>query len=176
MPVIWNMPAQWLRNKRDIIRTGQARMQGVRGIQSSNPPPPPLGSENLFFFFFFFFLLVRKVGDVWSDWWVPLLCVWKIDPKFWGQKKKCRSSPLPISFFRPGALSTLNPPPPPRKKILRTPLDEGMRHAGIDEARSYHTHWMKQPGFISSAEYPEVVKQEDQITFATTIAFIFESN
>ena len=36
-------------------------------------------------FFLLFFLLVRNVCDVG---WVPLLCVWKIEPKFLSRKKE----------------------------------------------------------------------------------------
>ena len=50
------------------------------GVQPP-PPPPPLWIR-----IFFFFLLVREVGDVR---WVPLLCVWKIDPKMLRLKKSC---------------------------------------------------------------------------------------
>ena len=49
----------------------------------------------------FFFLLVREVGDVR---WVPLLCVWKIDPKI-------------LSFFLLARLSRLAAGRPIKKTL-----------------------------------------------------------
>ena len=63
-----------------------------------------------------FVLLVKEVGDVW---WVPLLCVWKIDPKILSSEKKSDGVP-PISFF--GTCATFEAGGGPLKKQLCPPM------------------------------------------------------
>ena len=72
------------------------------------PPPPP---HMLLLLLGFFCLFVREVGDVQ---WVPLLCVWKIDPKKFGVEKK-------VFEYRgwQRTLKTVVPPPPPPPPMVR---------------------------------------------------------
>ena len=157
MPVIWNMPAQWLRNKRDIIRTGQRVCRGY-GDSKFEPPPPPWIRKP--FLSFFFCLSERLVMSDQNDGYPYSVYTWKIDPKFGGQKK-----------------SVGVPPPPPKKPAYAT----GWGHEACRDwwsKKLSHTHI----GWSNQVSYP--VQNIQRLLNKRTRShlpqqlheFIFESN
>ena len=95
----------------NLDELGMGINRGGGGHNVKCPPPPmilglydysykwgPFLAPRCMWTFFFFFACQR---GWWCIRWVPLLCVWKIDPKnFWGRKKKV-------------SVRVVSPPPPP---------------------------------------------------------------